>query len=68
VGRISLEHVASADRKVRSMRIAQKTAILDEIYLKQSNLLASCVVQARLGIDELTIEFLLNLLIVCYVA
>jgi len=68
VGRISLEHVAAADRKVRSMQIAQKTAILDEIYLKQPNLLASCVVQTRLGADELTVEFLLNLLITCYVA
>lgn len=68
VGRISLEHVAAADRKVRSMKIPQKIAILDEIHLKQPNLMASCVVQARLGADELTIEFLLNLLITCYVS
>jgi hypothetical protein len=68
MGRISLEHVATAVREVRSMQIAQKTAIIDEIHLKQPNLLASCVVQGRLGADELTVEFLLNLLLTCYVA
>jgi hypothetical protein len=68
MGRISLEHVASAVRKVRSMTIPQKAAVLDEIQLKQPNLLASCVVQVRLGADEQTMEFLLNLLLTCYVS
>ncbi len=68
MGRISLEHVASAVRKVRSMTIAQKTAILDEIQVEQPNLLASCVVQVRLGADDQTVEFLLNLLLTCYVS
>jgi hypothetical protein len=68
MGRISLEHVATAVREVRSMQITQKTAIIDEIHLKQPNLLASCVVQGRLGADEQTVEFLLNLLLTCYVA
>lgn len=68
VGRISLEHVATAVRKVRSMDLAQKSAVFDEIYLKQPNLLASCLVQGRLGADEQTVEFLLNLLLTCYLA
>ncbi len=68
MGRISLEHVACAVRKVRSMDLVQKTALIDEIYLKQPNLLASCVVQGRLGADEQTVEFLLHLLLTCYVA
>ena len=55
MGRISLEHVATAVREVRSMQITQKTAIIDEIHLKQPNLLASCVVQGRLGADEQTV-------------
>ena len=68
VGRISLEHVATAVRKLRLMDMPQKTAIIDEIYLKQPNLLASCVVQRKLGADEQTVELLLNLLLTCYVA
>jgi hypothetical protein len=50
------------------MDMPQKTAIVDEIYLKQPNLLASCVVQRRLGADDQTVEFLLNMLLTCYVA
>jgi hypothetical protein len=61
-------HVAIAVHKVRSMQIAQKSAIIDETPLKQPNLLAFCIVQARLGADEKTVEFLLNLLPTCYVA
>lgn len=68
MGRISLDHVAAAVRKVRSMTMTQKTAVIDEIYVKQPNLLASCVAQSKLGADEKTVEFLLNLLLTCYVA
>jgi hypothetical protein len=50
------------------MDMPQKTAIVDEIYLKQPNLLASCVIQRRLGADDQTVEFLLNMLLTCYVA
>jgi hypothetical protein len=68
VGRISIEHVATALRKVQSMDLPQKVTLIDEIHLKQPNLLASCVVQARLGADEHTVEVLLNILLVCYLA
>ena len=68
VGRISLEHVATAVGKLRLMDMPQKTVIIDEIYLKQPNLLASCVVQRKLGADDQTVELLLNLLLTCYVA
>lgn len=68
MGRISLEHVATAWRKVLSMKQADKLALADEIYLKQPNLLASCIVQPRFGVDEPTVEFLLNILFVCYCA
>lgn len=68
MGRISVEHVANAIRKLQRMDLPQKTAIVDEIYLKQPNLLASCIVQRKFGADDQTIEFLLNLLLTCYVA
>jgi hypothetical protein len=68
VGRISAKQVATALRKVESMNQQQKLAVIDEIYLKQPNLLASCVVQAKFGADEHTVEFLINILLVCYLA
>lgn len=67
-GRISVEHVAAAVRKLAKLTLAQKTSLIDEIHVKQPNLLASCVVQAKFGADEQTIEFLLNILLTCYLA
>lgn len=40
VGRISIEHVAAALRKAQSLDLPQKATLLDEIHLKQPNLLA----------------------------
>ncbi|MFI4890692.1 MAG: hypothetical protein ACHQIL_09180 [Steroidobacterales bacterium] len=68
MGRISIEHVATALRKVQSMDMAQKITLLEAIKVKQPNLLASCVVQSRLGANEQTVEFLLNILLVCFLA
>jgi hypothetical protein len=67
-GRISVEHVAAAVRKLGTLTLTQKTSLIDEIHIKQPNLLASCVVQAKLGADEQTVEFLLNILLSCYLA
>ena len=68
VGRISVENVAAAVRKLGTLTLAQKTRLVDEIHIKQPSLLASCVVQTRLGADEQTVEFLLNILLTCYLA
>ncbi len=68
VGRISVEHVAAAVRRLKTLTLAQKTSLIDEIHIKQPNMLASCVVQAKLGADEQTVEFLLNILLTCYLA
>ena len=46
-GRISVEHVAAAVRKLGKLTLGQKTSLIDEIYIKQPNLLASCAVQAK---------------------
>ena len=39
-------------RKLKTLTLAQKASIADEIHSKQPNLLASCLVQAKLGADE----------------
>jgi hypothetical protein len=67
-GRISVEHVAAAVYKLGKLTLAQKTSLIDEIHIKQPNLLASCVVQTKFGADEQTVEFLLNILLICYLA
>jgi hypothetical protein len=67
-GRISVQHVASALRQLQSMSLAQKSALIDVIYVEQPNLLASVLVQTKFGATEQTIELLLELLIVCHLA
>lgn len=66
MSRITVDNVAAAVRKVRGMSAKEKEALTDEIYLRQPHLLASCLVQSRLGVDPSAIEFLLNILLVCY--
>jgi hypothetical protein len=52
VGRITIEHVAAALSKSQPMDLTQKAALMDEIYREQPNLLASCLVQPRLGAES----------------
>lgn len=66
MSRITIEHLAAAIGKVRSMSLVQKEALADEIYLSQPYLLASCLVQPKLGVKITDVEFLLNILLVCY--
>lgn len=68
VPRISAAHLATALRQWQGMDLPQKLAVIDEIHVRQPNLLASCIVQAKLGADEPAIEFLLDLLIICDLA
>lgn len=50
------------------MDLAGKVALADEVFLKQPNLLASCLVQSKLGAAPETVEFLLDILLVCFQA
>ena len=66
MSRISIENVAAAIRKVSAMSLAQKEALADEIHQRQPHMLASCLVQSRLGAKPAAVEFLLHVLFVCY--
>jgi hypothetical protein len=66
MSRITVDNVAAAIRKVHAMSVREKEALADEIHLHQPHLLASCLVQSRLGVDQAAVEFLLNILFVCY--
>lgn len=68
VNSISTEQLATAINKVRSMSLSQKASLIDEIFQQQPNLLASCLVQQRFGVSEHKVEFLLNILLVCFQA
>lgn len=63
-----MEHVVRAAGKVRAMSQLEKIALADEVFEKQPNLLASCLVQPRLGVAVESLEFLLNILLVCFQA
>jgi hypothetical protein len=66
MSRITVDNLAAAIRKVRGMSVKQKEALTAEIHLQQPHLLTSCLVQSRLGVGQAAVEFLLNILLVCY--
>jgi hypothetical protein len=66
MSRITVDNLAAAIRKVRSMSLQEKEALADEIHRCQPHMLASCLVQSRLGVEPAAVEFLLNILLVCY--
>ena len=61
-----MDNLAAAIRKVRSMSLKEKEALAEEIHRRQPHMLASCLVQSRLGVEPAAVEFLLNILLVCY--
>jgi hypothetical protein len=66
MSRITEDNLAAAIRKVRAMSVQEKAVLADEICLRQPHLLASCLVQSRLGVGQAAVEFLINILLVCY--
>jgi hypothetical protein len=68
MARITVDKMASTIKRTHAMTMAQKIALLDEIHDRQPVLLTSVLVQKKLGVSERKIDFLLNILIVCYQA
>jgi hypothetical protein len=66
MSRITVDHLAAAILKVRSMSLQEKEALAEEIHRCQPHMLASCLVQSRLGVAPAAVEFLLHILLVCY--
>ena len=63
-----MSHVVAAIQKVQAMDMQQRIALADEIYRAQPQLLASCLVQKQMGVDEHSVNMLLNILLVCFQA
>lgn len=57
-----------ADITVRGMGPAQKVRLADEIFAQQPNLLASILVLPSMGVDLLTLEVPLHILLVAFQA
>jgi hypothetical protein len=65
MSRINTENVAAAIRKVSSLSLPQ---FAEQTHRDQPHLLASCSVQPKLGANVNEVDFLLNILLVCYQA
>jgi hypothetical protein len=50
------------------MSLQQKESLADEIFAHQPNLLASVIAQQRLGVSYEKMDFLLEILLICYQA
>jgi len=65
---VSVAHLAAAITAAASMDIRQKERVCDRIYAAQPNLLGSLLAQRSLGVSIPTIDVLLNIIIVLYLA
>ena len=68
MNRITREALVNAVVKVRAMDAIQKERLADEVYLAQPNLLASFLVQRNFGVSLMKMEFLLEVLLICFQA
>jgi len=65
---VSVAHLAAAITTAASMDIREKERVCDRIYAAQPHLLNSVLAQRLLGVSMPTIDVLLNILIVLYLA
>jgi hypothetical protein len=65
---ISAPILIDADITVRRMSMDDRIALADEVFKQQPNLLASVLVQPRMGATLQQVEVLLNILLVAYQA
>ena len=68
MGRISCEALCRAIEKTRMLDRAQKETLADELFHDQPHMFGSFLVQHRLGVSPEKMEFLLELLFVCFLA
>jgi hypothetical protein len=67
-GKITIEHVGRAVVKLGEMSLAQKEQLADEIVREQRALFTSFLVQKKFGVSYEKMEFLLDILFVCFLA
>jgi hypothetical protein len=68
MARISRAAVCRAIEKTRALDRTQKEALADELFRDQPHMFGSFLVQHQLGVSPEKMEFLLELLFVCFQA
>ena len=68
MSRISPQALALAIQKVRAMSMGQKEQVLDELFREQPSMLGSFLVQKQMGVSFEKMEFLLDILLICFQA
>lgn len=68
MSRISLQALARAIQKIRAMSRERKEQLVDEISREQPNMLGSFLVQKQMGVSFDKMEFLLEILLICFQA
>lgn len=66
MSRISLQVLATAIRKIRAMSMDQKIVFVDELVKEQPNMFGSFLVQKQMGVSIEKMDFLLELLLICF--
>src|ERR1039457_6579717 len=68
MSRISPQALARAIQKIRAMSMGQKEQVLDELFREQPNMLGSFLVQKQMGVSFEKMDFLLEILLICFQA
>jgi hypothetical protein len=68
MSRISQGALVQAITLVRAMDFKKKEQLTDEIYRTQPHILTALLVQSRLGVSFVKMDFLLDLLLICFQA
>jgi hypothetical protein len=66
MSRIAMPVLAQSIQQVRAMTLAQKEQLADDMYRNQPTLLSACIMQHRLGIPFEKMEFLMELIFICF--
>jgi hypothetical protein len=68
MSRISRNALARAVATVRAMDMKHKEQLADELFRAQPHMFGSCLVQKRLGVSLKKMDFLLDILFICFQA
>ena len=68
MARITQKTLVASVRRVAAMDIPTKLKLVDEMFREQPNMLASVLVQKQLGVSEQKMDFLVQLVLVLFVA
>ena len=68
MSRISPDALVSAVVRVRAMDLTQKEQAADELFHAQPHVFASILVQQQLGVSSAKMDFLVDILLICFLA